>query len=146
MGKTIERSIEIDATPEQVWDVLTDLPSHAEWNPFLTAISGDVRKGSRLDVRIQPPGKRGMRFRPVVTAAIPGREFAWLGNLVVRGLFDGAHQFVIEDLGNSRSRLTQKETFTGVLVPVIGRTLGATADGFEQMNQALKARCEAIGR
>jgi len=38
--------------------------------------------------------------------------------------------------------LTQGETFTGILVGLFGKTLRATADGFEQMNQALKPRVE----
>lgn len=139
---TIERSIEIEAPPERVWQVLTDLPAHPDWNPFIRSISGDVRVGSRLRVRIVPPGGRGMTFKPVVTAATPGKEFAWLGKLAVRGVFDGAHRFVIDDLGGGRSRLTQGETFSGLLVRFLGGSLGATADGFDAMNRALKVRCE----
>ena len=144
MTRTIERSIEIDASPDLVWRVLTDLPSHPDWNPFIREISGDVAIGARLRVHITPPGKRGMTFQPVVTAATPGRELAWLGKLGVRGIFDGAHRFRIEDLGGGRSRVTQGETFTGVLVPLLGGSLNATAEGFDQMNQALKARCEDL--
>lgn len=143
MSTTIERSIEIHATPDQVWRVLTDLPSYPEWNPFIPEITGNVTVGSRLRVRIRPPGKRGMTFKPVVTAATAGREFAWLGTLGFRGVFDGAHRFVIDDLGDGRSRLTQSETFRGVLVPLLARSLGATADGFGQMNTALRLRCES---
>ena len=32
MAKTIARTIEIDASPEQVWDVLTDFPTYPDWN------------------------------------------------------------------------------------------------------------------
>jgi hypothetical protein len=39
--------------------------------------------------------------------------------------------------------LAQAETFRGLLVPFFGRTLERTAGGFEEMNTALKERCEA---
>jgi hypothetical protein len=61
-----------------------------------------------------------MRFNPVVTAANPGREFSWLGRLGVRGIFDGAHSFVLQDLGGGRTLVTQSETFRGLLVPPSG--------------------------
>ena len=39
----LHSEIEIDATPERVWEELTDLPGHAEWDPFLVEASGEVR-------------------------------------------------------------------------------------------------------
>lgn len=144
MAKTIRRTVEIDASPELVWAVLTDLPAHADWNPFIRAISGTPVVGDRLQIRVAPPGGREMSFKPVVTAASPSQEFAWLGHLGTRGLFDGAHSFTIEDLGDGRTALTQAETFTGVLVPLFASGLDKTAAGFDEMNKALKERCESI--
>lgn len=43
--RIIEREIDIDATPAQVWAVLTDFPEHKNWNPFITDITG---QGERL--------------------------------------------------------------------------------------------------
>jgi hypothetical protein len=143
VARTIERSVEINCPPDRVWAVLTDFPAHPDWNPFIQEISGNVRVGERLRVHIVPPGGRGMTFKPVVTAATPNREFGWLGKLGVKGLFDGAHSFHIEELPDGRSRVTQSETFSGVLVGLLGSGLDATADGFDQMNQALKQRCES---
>jgi hypothetical protein len=142
MSKTFERTIEIDATPERVWRVLTDFPAHAEWNPFIRQIAGDLEVGARLHVYIVPKGGRGMKFRPTVTAATPQRELAWLGSLGVRGIFDGAHSFVLRDLGDGRTSVTQAETFRGILVPLFNSGLERTAAGFEEMNRALKERCE----
>lgn len=62
---------------------------------------------------------------------------------MIRGIFDGAHSFVLRDLGDGRTALTQSETFRGLLVPVFGSALNATAEGFEEMNHALKNRCES---
>ncbi len=81
-----------------------------------------------------------MTFRPRVLAATPGRELRWLGRLLIPGLFDGDHSFVIEPTGPSSCRLVQGETFRGLLVAMFRKGLDATAEGFNQMNQALKER------
>jgi uncharacterized protein YndB with AHSA1/START domain len=38
--------VDIDATPERVWQVLTDLPAYAEWNPFITERKAPSSSGS----------------------------------------------------------------------------------------------------
>ena len=40
MAKQLSAQVEIDATPERVWQVLTDLGAYAEWNPFIVSSAG----------------------------------------------------------------------------------------------------------
>jgi hypothetical protein len=140
--QVLHSEIEIDAPPERVWRVLTDFDAYPEWNPFIRSIEGDPEVGSRLRVRIEPPGSRGMTFKPTVQAAEPARELRWLGRLFVPGLMDGEHRLALEPLDGGRSRFIQSERFSGVLVGLLGRMLAATEQGFKQMNEALKRRAE----
>jgi hypothetical protein len=57
------------------------------------------------------------------------------------GLFDGRHSFTLERIDGG-TRLTQEETFTGALVPLIGLT--KTEEGFRAMNEALRDRAERV--
>ena len=140
--KRLHTEIELDATPEAVWATLVDFDSYPRWNPFIVSIAGTPTIGAKLKTRIEPPGGRGATFRPVVTAAEPGSRLEWLGKLLVRGLFDGRHHFEIEAT-SSGTKFTQSEEFTGLLVPLFAKSLdGATRQGFELMNQALKQRVE----
>ena len=134
--------IEIDAPPERVWAVVTDFAAYPEWNPFIRRISGELREGARLEVRIEPPGGRATTFKPTVRAVESNRELRWLGRLLVPGVFDGEHSFVIEPREGGRSRFVMAERFSGFLVGFFKGTLAKTEDGFEQMNAALKARAE----
>jgi hypothetical protein len=139
----IRTEITIESPAKRVWGILTDFPAHAEWNPFVRQIEGEPKKGARLTIRIQPPGGRGMTFRPTVLAAEAGRELRWLGRLVMPGLFDGEHYFLLEEVEGGRTRLTHGERFSGVLVGFAkGGLEGGTRAGFEEMNRALKARAE----
>ena len=58
-------------------------------------------------------------------------------------ILDADHEFRIESLADGRSRLTQDERFSGVLVPVVAGSLERrTLPAFEAMNAALKERAE----
>ncbi len=82
-------------------------------------------------------------YPPEVVKAEPNRELRWLGHLLVPGLFDGEHIFAIEPLGANPVRFVQRETFTGLLVPLFARRLHTeTLRGFEEMNRALKIEAE----
>lgn len=140
----IKTEVEIAATPETVWNELTDLGSFSTWNPFMVEASGDPVTGSRLEVRMQPPGGSAMTFRPTVTESTAPMRFEWLGSLLVRGLFDGRHRFELEGVG-SGTRLIQSEQFTGILVPLLRKSLETrTRAGFESMNSALKEQVESL--
>jgi uncharacterized protein YndB with AHSA1/START domain len=51
--RELRREIVIDAPPERVWAAVTDFAAYPEWNPFIRRISGELREGARLEVRIR---------------------------------------------------------------------------------------------
>ena len=120
-----ETSIEIDAPPKRVWALLTNFVRMPTWNPFIKSISGTLVQGARLSVLIAPPGKSGMRFRPTVLSVRPERELRWLGHLLVSGLFDGEHYFLLEPIDGG-TWLRQGEKFSGLFVGLLSGTLSAT--------------------
>lgn len=144
--RELRTEIEFEATPQEVWDVLTDLPAYGEWNPFIRRIEGEPRTGAKLEVRMEPEGERAMTFRPTVLTVEPGREFRWLGHLLVPGVFDGEYRWSVEEIEPGRVRFTQSERFGGILVPLLWKKLrdGGTAKGFRAMNEALAARVAAL--
>ena len=141
--KELRSEIEIGAPAERVWRILTDFAGFPAWNPFIRHARGNLLAGERLEVSLQPSGARGMSFRPTVLTVDVHRELRWIGHFLVPGLFDGEHIFTIEPVGTNRVRFVQREIFTGLLVPLFARGLDTdTRRGFEEMNQALKARAE----
>jgi len=145
MIRSISQTIDIDAAPEAVWRQIADTGAYADWNPFVRRLEGELTESARLEVEIDPPGGRAMTFKPTVLAARPGHELRWIGHLGMRGIFDGEHSFEIEPLDGGRSRFTQAERFSGLLVRPFAGSLEKTRRGFEAMNIALKERAEAQG-
>lgn len=139
----IVTTVEIDAPPQQVWDVLTDFAAYGEWNPVME-IGGTPTEGDRLDLVLTLPDRKPQPFRPKVLVADEPHELRWLGRLFVPGLYDGEHRFVLDPLDDgSRTQLTHGETFRGVLVGFINRRIGTDVrTAFETMNEALKRRVE----
>ena len=138
----LDTSIEIAVPTTRVWSVLVDFPSYPRWNPFVRSIAGNALAGERLEVRFQPPGKGGMTFRPVVLKAEEGRELRWKGKVLLPGLFDGEHYFVLEPAPMG-THFRHGDSFSGLLVPLFRKSLeGATRAGFLAMNEALKREAE----
>jgi hypothetical protein len=140
--RTISASVDIAASPEEVWAVLADLGSYGQWNPFIRSASGRLAVGEKLTLRMVPSQGRALTFRPQVLVVKPGIMLRWIGRLLVPGIFDGTHQFALEEL-SGHTRVTQSETFRGILIPFTGKTITQTETDFNNLNQALKQRIEA---
>ncbi|MBI3546528.1 MAG: SRPBCC domain-containing protein [Gammaproteobacteria bacterium] len=141
---TIKTTIDIGATPEMVWRVLTDFAAYPKWNPFIRGIIGDAVVGQKLRVRIRLPQGRVHIFSPRVLKAIPATELTWRGKFLFKGLFDGEHSFIIVPNGISGVRFIQRENFSGLLASLMLPMIAdKTAKGFELMNRALKKVVEA---
>ncbi len=138
--QTLHADIEIDAPADLVWRVVSDLPNYEEWNPFIIRAAGDLRVGAHLDVAIRAPGMKPVGFKPRVLDLEPGRLIRWKGRLWVPGLFDGRHALSVEPLGAERSRFTSHEEVSGVLTPLLKKTMRASQQGFEEMARALAER------
>jgi hypothetical protein len=141
---TISTGIEIDATPSRVWEVLVDLPAYRDWNPFIVEASGDVAVGEALSLRMALPDRSPMTIEPRVLVAEPGRELRWKGRLVLPGLFDGEHWFVLTPLANGGTHLDHSERFAGLLLPIAkGMIYDDTVQSFHELNAALAKRAAA---
>jgi hypothetical protein len=139
----LSTSIEIAANSSTVWNILIDFNKYGDWNPFIRSIEGRPMVGTRLNVFLQPSGTKGMRFRPKLLELSEEVRIRWLGRLWIPGLFDGEHSFSISNNSDGTVRFMQEETFRGMFVPLLRKSLeNDTKRGFEEMNRALKARSE----
>jgi hypothetical protein len=145
MNHELHTTIDIDATPEVVWEILTDLDQWTDWNPFITSSAGRPEVGEKLVNRKMPPGGTAITFTPRVTVIEDGKTFEWLGRLVLPGVFDGRHRFELVATPTGGTRLVHSEDLNGVLVRFLRKSLDTqTLQGFELMNAALKTRAEAV--
>lgn len=140
MANEITTQITIQAPASVVWNILMNFQSYPAWNPFIKEISGEAIVGTSLKVRIQPMNSKGMTFKPKVLICNPNVHFQWKGQLFIPGIFDGKHEFKIQENKDGSSTLFHNEQFSGILSGIYNTTNAQL--GFEAMNDALKSRAE----
>ena len=140
--KNIQTEILINTDITKVWDVLMNFDSYPKWNPFITSISGERKLGNRLTVSINPPGGKGMTFKPNILTLEANKEFRWKGKLGINGIFDGEHYFILESVDKDITKFIHGEKFSGLLVTLVGKMLDKTQKGFQLMNESIKKECE----
>lgn len=143
----LETEVFVDAPVESVWEILVRVDRYAEWNPALPEAAGEAVVGGELHVLIEWPGLKRDRYRLRVTEVEAGKSFAWLGRFGVRGLMDGLHRFELEPRASGGVVVRQRETFSGLLVPLFAPWLRDNVlRGFVQVNEALRERVESERR
>lgn len=142
--KNLHTEIEIKAPASKVWEILMDFEKYPEWNPFIKSIKGDPTEGGRLEISLQLPESKAMKFKPRVLASKANSEFRWLGHLIIPGLFDGEHKFRLKEKEGGTTKFVQCEDFKGFLLPLFWKKINTkTLQAFGQMNTALKERAES---
>jgi hypothetical protein len=133
-SQTVTTRIEIDATPDAVWAVLSDFEAYETWNPFLTSIDGKMAVGETLNIHFASNAFGDMDIAPVLLNVEPGKGFRWKGMLLVPGIFDGKHFFKLEPRDGG-TLLVHGESFSGLLLWAFD--LNIMTDDFNAMNQGL---------
>jgi len=52
LTRTIDAWIDIEATPELIWDVLLDFPKWGQWNTFIPRVEGKLEKGQTMEIQV----------------------------------------------------------------------------------------------
>lgn len=145
MTETITTEIQIEASPERVWAVLTDYAAYGNWNPYLFRVEGEARSGAVLTVHASPaPGAEPLVQQVGVVAVEAPRVIRWEGGLPDRAQFKGDHWWMLE-AEDAGTRLTHLEHFSGSLAPaILGRHRDLIRGNFVRFNEALKAHVEGV--
>lgn len=137
----VETSIELEASPEDVYAVLTDFEHYPDWNPYHTRIEGEPVVGAPLEVRLSRPDGKTVELSHVqILETEPGKSFAWGGG--TSWIFRREHRFELEPLPNGATYLAHTEKFTGLFLVFRDLPLGTLSQGCEEMNVALKVWLE----
>ena len=139
-GQMYEETIEIDADPQRVWDVLVAVESWPQWTASMTTVKlvNPQPLGLGSSVAIKQP-----RLAPTVMTVdeyVGGRSFAWSSRM--KGLRTTADHRVEPAVTGSRVTLTLKQT--GPLAGVVGLAYGRMIRRYVHMEASgLKRRAES---
>jgi uncharacterized protein YndB with AHSA1/START domain len=128
--------IDVAASPEAVWDVLTDLESWPRWNPDVKSMSleGGPAKGSVFRWRAGPG-----TITSTIQQVEPPRVIAWTGTTL--GI-KAKHVYRLEPRGEATLVQTE-ESYEGLVARLLRRSLQKTLEkGLSDGLRYLKAETE----
>lgn len=139
-----EDGVEIDAPPQLVWDVFTDVEHWPDWTASVTSLVGLDAAALAVGRRfaIKQPGMSKLVW--TVTEIEPGRSWTWVQTSPgVR--VTARHDVIAQPAGRTlvRQQLDQR----GVLGALVGRLMLKKTERFLDLEgQGLKARSEHLSR
>jgi hypothetical protein len=139
----LETETRLDATPTEVWQVLSDFARYPEWNPLLLEARGEVKPGGRVAMKVTAPDGSGKRygFKATLVRCEPGQALEWTGG--VPGVLAGLHYFRLTPDG-AGTRLVHGEEFSGFITLLMGRKrIEGFRPAYEGLNRALVERLRA---
>jgi len=137
----IRTVVEIDATKDEVYAVLADLDSYPKWNPYHRKVEGTFEEGAKLKIHVSRPDGKEVEVPPHMMRIVENEEITWGGG--IKGIFYGVHTFRLQPGGNGKTVLRHNEDFSGVAVGFADLPPDVIAEGYHQMNMALKALVES---
>ena len=145
-GLRIEHRVGVQAPAEVIWGVLSDLERWGQWNPLYPKAAGQVRIGETLNLTLALPSQPQRTIQPVVLDWVPNEQLHWRLS-AMGGLIKTVRYLEIEQLAEASCIVSNGEIFGGLLGPQTGKQIGRSVyRGFQAMNEALKARAEALYR
>ncbi|WP_298982687.1 SRPBCC domain-containing protein [uncultured Roseibium sp.] len=137
--KTYETQIEISASPDAVWHILTKELPRAPETFGLLHFEGDIAPGAKINIRSEVAPER--TFAPRVQAFEPPGRMVWTGGMPF-GLFTGTRSFSLTPT-TSGCTFSMKEVFTGPMSGMITKSMPDLTPSFIKFAEALKTRAEA---
>ena len=131
--------VNIRASAEVVWSLLTDAKGFPRWNSTVTSIEGQIREGERL--RLHVPGTN-RTFSPKVSGVVAARRMVWSDG--VPSIFRGVRTFVLKPHDDSSTNFVLEEHFSGLVFALVKGMLPDFRPIFEAYANDLKRESERI--
>ncbi len=133
--------IVIEATPEQVWEVLTDFDAMPDWSSSLQGVVGDLSDGGQATAIYLNEGAP-QEFPHILTWE-EGRSFSWSDPLAFAPGIVDHHRFIVDRTDGSATLFVQTDQLTGDDANFPASVLAGFLRGlYAQFNQELKAEVE----
>jgi len=134
---TVSRTI--NASPDVIWELLTDADAYPDWNPAVLGIEGDIREGGRIALTsIVNPDRQ---FKLNVSDVEPPNRMVWSDGMPL-GLFKGVRTFEIAPRDDGSSDFTMTEVYSGLMAPLATKAIQDITYSFEIFADGLKAAAE----
>ena len=128
----------ISAPAEVVWALLTDAERYPRWNSTVDRVEGKIAPGAKVTVFAK--ATPGRAFPLTVSTFVPLEKMEWSGGMPF-GLFVGRRTYTLTPSSDGVV-FTMREEFTGLLAPLITRSIPDLQPAFDKFAADLKREAE----
>jgi hypothetical protein len=137
--KSFSTSTIIHASVDTIWAILTDAPNWPTWNTTVTKVDGEIALNQKITVFAKVSPDRA--FPLTVREYVPHQRMVWSSSMPF-GLFQGERTYTLTEQPDGTVNFAMQEVFTGLLAPLITRSIPDLQPSFEEFAAALKNRAE----
>ena len=136
--KSVHHEITIDASPETVWEILTDTDNYSEWNPTMELLEGDVKEGGNVMYLFTQDEENTSEISASVVEVNPPTLLNQKGGIPLFLTFNHTYKL---DSDGSFTRVTIHEDYTGIWVNFWNPE--PVGKAYKRLNEALKKKSES---
>jgi uncharacterized protein YndB with AHSA1/START domain len=140
--KSFSATTTINASPETIWEILTNANGYPDWDPGIDRIEGHIAMGEKVKFFTKFNPSRAFAQR--VTTFEPGRKMVFIGGLPF-GLFKSERTYDLTANADGTTTYVTREVFSRSQLPLFGRKIPDLTERFEKAAAGLKELAEKGG-
>ena len=144
MSFVIEKTLDIKAPPEVVWEVLTDFAKYGEWNPFVVEAKSSLKPGEAMDMKVKLMAYPQRQVEWMIEN-VTGQRFSYQMKPFPLGALRSRRGHVLEPGANGGTRYTSQFRLEGWMMPLVRALMGSRIEvGMRGMWEGLQRRSEQL--
>lgn len=144
----VSETVEINAPASVVWDILIDMPSYGDWNPFCVACESTLEMGAAVKMKLKnytTPAEEYFENIEYVCAYEPEKQLSWALPHYDAWPYPARRDQLIEATGPESCRYVSTDAFFGPNGIHVMRFAGPWVKrAFDDTAHALKAHAEKM--
>lgn len=126
-------SIDIQATPKTIWEILTNAENYPKWNSTIISIDGKIATGEKIKLKSYLDPKRVFKLSFKVFE--PEKRLIWGDAMGKR-----QYKLTAKSIGNTNFSMSEK--IGGPLFPLFAKMIPPFDESFEKFANDLKIEAE----
>lgn len=131
-------SIRINAAPEKIWQIMTTAENFTKWNSTIVSLEGPIKLKNKITLVSTVAPDRTFKIK--VSKMEHPTLMQWSDGFAP--MFRGVRSFITEPQADGTCIFTMKEVYSGLMLPMIKKSLPDFRPSFEQFVADLKTEAE----
>ncbi len=132
-SRTTSVSLEINAEPTMIWNLLTDASKFSDWNSTVVELEGHIKIGEKIHLKSTLDPSRTFKLK--VKEMVPHQKMVW-------GDAMGKRTYLLEELDKDHTKFTMTEKIGGIMFPLFANKIPSFNETFESFARDLKNTAE----